>query len=156
LKQELLRNLKLEFAQNFGNSFVSSGLFLKARKDAINKYTFINDSGLYQTTPYNLGIIYDYGFQVSGSVKLFKQVVVNPFLMVFNIKTEVYSSAFQAGLTNRQEVAIESGLSAIATFKHKIALSFQFQYNNPELIFRTGSSAILFGLFQWKNDLAKI
>jgi hypothetical protein len=133
LKQELRRNLKIEYSRNFGDSFVSSGLFLKARNDAVNQYTSINDSELYQTSPYNLGTIYEYGFQVSGSVKLFKQVVVNPFLKVFNIQTEVNSSTFQHELTNRQEIAIESGLSAIATFKHKLALSFQFQYNSPRI-----------------------
>jgi outer membrane receptor protein involved in Fe transport len=133
LKQELQRNLKLEYSRNFGDSFASSGLFLKVRNNAVNQYTFINNSGLYQTTPYNLGTIYEYGFQISGSVKLSKQVVVNPFLKVFNIQTEVNNSALQHELANRQEVAVESGLSAIATFKHKIALSFQFQYNSPRI-----------------------
>ncbi len=133
LKQELRRNLKLEYSRNFSDSYLSTGLFLKVRKNAVNQYTFINDFGVYQTSPYNLGNIYEYGFQFSGSVKLWKQVVVNPYLKVFNIQSEVNNSVLQEDLTNRQEVAVESGLSAIATFKHKIALSFQFQYNSPRI-----------------------
>jgi hypothetical protein len=150
LQQELRKNLKFEYSRNFGDSYFSTGFFLKTRENAVNQSTFINDSGLYQTSPYNLGNIYEYGFHVSGSVKIFKRMVVNPFLKVFNIQTEVNNSAFQNELSNRKEIAIESGLSAIATFKHKIALSFQFQYNSPRIDIqnRTFSDPLWFVSFE--------
>lgn len=133
LEREIRKNLKLEYSQNFGDSYFSTGIFLKNRENAVNQYTFVNAQGLYQTTPYNLGDISEYGLQFSGSFKLLKQLVVNPFVKVFNIQTRVKNQAFQNNLNDRRELAIESGLSAIATLKHQFALSFQFQYNSPRI-----------------------
>ena len=132
LKPEFRQNLSIDYSRNIGNSYISLQLFSKKRIDAINQYTFINDTSIFETRVANLGDIHEYGIQIAGALKLHKAISINPYFKLFNINTAGNNLAKQYNIANRHKIAFESGLSAIVTFKYDIVASLQFQYNSPE------------------------
>ena len=133
LKQEFRQTLSLDYSKTIKNSFISMQLFYKKRADAINRYTYINNAGLFETRVANLGDIREYGIQFTGALKLHDAVALNPYIKLFGVSTDGYNLAAQHGIADRHEAAFQSGLSAIVTFKHEIAASLQFQYNSPKI-----------------------
>jgi hypothetical protein len=133
LKPEFRQNLSIDYSNSIGNNFISLQLFYKERTDAINHYTFISDTGIFETRIANLGNIHEYGIQMEGALKLHKAIAINPYFKLFNICTTGNNLAKQYDINNRQRIAFESGLSAIVTFKYDIVASFRFQYTSPEI-----------------------
>jgi Outer membrane protein beta-barrel family/CarboxypepD_reg-like domain len=133
LKPEFRQNLSLDYSNTIGNNFISLQLFYKERTGAINHYTFINDTGIFESRIANLGDIHEYGIQMAGALKLHKAFAISPYFKLFNVHTIGNNLAKQFDINNRQRIAFESGLSAIVTFKHDIVASFQFQYSSPEI-----------------------
>jgi hypothetical protein len=133
LKPEFRQNLSIDYSNSIGNNFISLQLFYKERTDAINHYTFISDTGIFETRIANLGNIHEYGIQMEGALKLHKAIAINPYFKLFNICTIGNNLAKQYDINNRQRIAFESGLSAIVTFKYDIVASFRFQYTSPEI-----------------------
>lgn len=133
LKPEFRQNLSIEYSKSIGNSYISLQLFSKKRIGAINQYTFINDTSIFETRVANLGDIHEYGIQMGGALKLHKAISINPYFKLFNIYTIGNNLAKQYDIVNRHKTAFESGLSAIVTFKYDIVASLQFQYNSPEI-----------------------
>ena len=131
LKPEFRQNLSIDYSKTIGNSYISSQLFYNERTDAINYYTFINDAGIFETRVANLGNIRGYGIQMSGALKLHKAVAINPYLKLTEIYTSGNNLAVQYNIEDKHRIAIESGLSAIVTFKYGIIASLQFHYNSP-------------------------
>jgi hypothetical protein len=59
-------------------------------------------------------------------------ITFNPFLQLFEQYTSGNSLAKQYCIENRNNLAYNSGLSAILSFKHDISFSFVFQYASPK------------------------
>ena len=97
----------------------------------IDNLTFINDTGAFETRVQNMGTIHQYGIQFSGTFKL-GLATINPYLKIFDQYTLGNSVAKQYTVENRHQLAYESGLSAILSFKHDISLSCNFQYASPK------------------------
>ena len=131
LKPEFRQNISIDYSKSIGNNYISLQLFYKKRSDAINNYTFINDTGIFETRVDNLGDIHEYGFQLTGALKLHKAIAINPYFKLSDIYTSGNNLAKQYDIDNRHRIAFESGLSAIITFKYDITASLQFQYNSP-------------------------
>lgn len=146
LKSEFRDNLVLDYALRFGNNFISTRLFYHKASEAINALTFINEDGFFETKTYNLGNIHQYGIQLSGSLKLHKSITLNPYLKIFNQYTEGNTIAEQYTIRNRNEVAFESGFSAMVSLKKDLSASIQFQYSSPrnEIQKTTFSDALYF------------
>lgn len=139
LKSEFRQNLSIDYSKNVGNNYISLRVFYLDRSEAINRYTFINDSGIFETRVANLGNIHGYGIQMAGALKLHKAIALNPFLKLTEIFTTCGNLAKQYDIHNRRGLAFESGLSAIATFKYDIVASLQFLYNSPLIQIQTKS-----------------
>ncbi len=133
LRPELQRDVSLDYSNNIGNNYVSIQLLYKNRANAINHYMFVNDTNVFETRIGNLGKIQGLGIQLSGALKLSNAISLNPYFRVFNIETKTNMLAMQYGITNRQKVVYETGLSAIVTFKNDITASMQFQYTSPNI-----------------------
>jgi hypothetical protein len=131
LKPEFRQNLSIDYSKNIENNYISVRLFYLDRSEAINRYTFINDAGIFETHVANLGNIHGYGIQMAGALKFRKSIAINPFLKLTEIYTICNNLSKQYDINNRQKMAFESGLSAIVTFKYDIVASLQFQYNSP-------------------------
>ena len=133
LKPEFRQNLSVDYSNSIGNNYVSFKLFYKERINAINHYTFINDTGIFETRVANLGNIHELGIQMSGALKIKKSIAINPYIKLSEILTNPDNLAGQYEIVRRRRIAIESGLSAIVTFKHDIVASLQFQYTSPKI-----------------------
>jgi len=132
LEPEFRHDLMVDYSIRLGNNYISSRLFYSNTTNAINKLTFINDTNSFETDVYNLGKILRYGIQLSGSLKPYKSIALNPYIKVFDVYTIGNKLAGQYNIENRHKIAIESGLSAIISFKHNYTASLLFQYNSPE------------------------
>jgi outer membrane receptor protein involved in Fe transport len=133
LKPEFRQNLSADYSNSIGNNYFSFKLFYKERMNAINHYTFINDTGAFETRVANLGNIHELGIQMSGALKIKKAVAFNPYFKLSEILTNPDNLAGQYDIVRRRRIVIESGLSAIVTFKHDIVASLQFQYTSPKI-----------------------
>ncbi|OFY64937.1 MAG: hypothetical protein A2V64_03730 [Bacteroidetes bacterium RBG_13_43_22] len=131
LKPEHRSNISVEHSIRFNSNYLSSRLFYDNMTDVIGGLTFINDQGLFDTQVNNMGTIHQYGMQVSGALKL-GIVTVNPSLRLFNRYTSGNDLAKSYYIKNRHNLVLESGLSAVASFKHDVTASFVFQYNSPK------------------------
>jgi len=131
LKPEFRQNLSIDYSKTISNSYISSQLFYNERTDAINQYTFINDKSIFETRVANLGDINEYGIKMTGALKLNKAIAINPYLKLTGIYTTGNNLAGQYNLEDKHQIAFESGLSAIVTFKYDITASLQFHYNSP-------------------------
>ncbi len=130
LEPEFRHDLMIDYSIRLGNNYISSRLFYSSTTNAINNLTFINDTNVFETGVCNLGEILRYGIQLSGSLKPYKSIALNPYIKVFDIYTMGNDLAGQYNIENRHKIAIESGLSAIITFKHNVTASLLFQYNS--------------------------
>jgi hypothetical protein len=133
LKPELQQDISVDYSNTIGNNYVSFQLFYKNRANAINHYMFINDTNIFETRIGNLGTVHEYGFQLSGALKLNNAIALNPYFKLFNISTIANNLANQYNISNRQKIAYETGISAIVTFKYDITASMQFQYSSPNI-----------------------
>jgi outer membrane receptor protein involved in Fe transport len=136
LKPEFRQNLSIDYSRTIGVNYISMQVFYRERTDAINHYTFVNDTGIIETRVANLGDIHGYGIQMSGALKLTKAIAINPYLKLTDIFTRGNSLAKQYDINDRHRLAFESGLSAIVTFKYDIIASIQFQYSSPLINFQ--------------------
>jgi hypothetical protein len=131
LKPEFRQNLSIDYSKNFGNNYISLQLFYLDRSNAINHYTFINDTSIFETRVANLGKIHGYGIRMAGALKVHNAIALNPYLKLTEISTKGNNLAEQYDIPDRKRIEFESGLSAIVTFKYDIVASLQFQYSSP-------------------------
>ncbi|HUX94585.1 MAG TPA: TonB-dependent receptor [Bacteroidales bacterium] len=131
LKPEFSGNLYLEHSIQFNGNYISSRLFLNHTTDAINDLMFINDTITFETQVQNLGTINQFGLQFSGTMKL-GILTLNPFIKAFRLNTSGNELAKSFFIADKNSYGFESGLSAIASFKHDLAFSLNFQYNSEK------------------------
>jgi hypothetical protein len=131
LKPELRDGCFLEYSIQFKSDYLATRLFYNNLTNVINNLTFINDTGAFETQVQNMGSMQQFGIQFSGTLKL-GIATFNPFLQIFENNTFSNSLAKQYGIENRHNLAYNSGLSAVLSFKHEISLSGSFQYASPK------------------------
>jgi len=91
----------------------------------------INDTNAFEIQVQNLGTISQLGLQFSGALKI-GFVTLNPYIKIYNLHTAGNNLAKYCAIENKNRLGFESGLSAIASFKHDIAYSVNIQYNNAK------------------------
>ena len=133
LKPEYIQSYIIEYSTNIDNNYLSVQLYHRKRAAAIGQYMFVNDTGIVETHLCNTGNIFADGLQVTGALKIGKVMSLNPYIRVSNLHSAVNSIMQQYNIHNRRRIVFESSLSAIASFKHDIVASLQFQYNSPQL-----------------------
>jgi hypothetical protein len=131
LTPDFLQELTLRYSSSAGSNFYSFQLYYRQRNNAISSFTFINEKGIFETREANLGNIWAYGFELTSAVKLFKILSLNSYLSLYDLHTSANSTAAFYRIDNRQKVSFESGVSAIATFRHDISASLKFHYSTP-------------------------
>ena len=131
LTPEFRSTIFLDYSIQFKSSYIATRLFYNNMTDVINSLTFINDTGAFETQVHNMGTIQQVGVQLSGTLKL-GIATINPYLRLFEQYTTANCLAKQYGVENRHDLAYESGLSAILSFKHDISFSFVFHYGSPK------------------------
>jgi len=138
LRPELLGSFFLEHSIQFNGNFFASRLFFKRATSVINNLTLINNAGNFETQVQNLGTMHQIGAQFSGSLKI-GILTLNPYIKAYNLHTSGNNLAKNHSIENKNRPGLESGLSAIASFKHDLAFSMTFQYNSPQYDIQTRS-----------------
>jgi hypothetical protein len=131
LTPELRNSLFLEYSIRFKTSYLATRLFYNKFTNVINNLTFINDTGAFETQAQNMGTLHQYGLQFSGTFRM-GILTLNPFLQVYECSTSGNSLAKQHGVENRQNLAYNSALSAILSFRHDIDFTFVMQSASPK------------------------
>jgi outer membrane receptor protein involved in Fe transport len=131
LKPSLSGSIFLEHSIQFDGNYLSSQLFYNRTTAAINDLLFINDTNVFETSVHNLGTINQLGLQISGTLKI-SLLTLNPYFKISGLQTSGNDIAKYYSIANKNIIGFESGLSAIASFKHDIACSLTLQYNSPK------------------------
>lgn len=131
LKPELLSSFYLEHSIQFNGNYLASRLFFNRTTNDINNLLFINDADAFETQVQNLGSVNQLGLQFSGTVKL-GFATINPYIKIFGLQTSANNIAKIYSIENKKSIGLESGLSALASFKHDIACSLSLQYNSTK------------------------
>ena len=131
LKSQLQTSMYLEYSNQFKSNYVSYRLFYNNMADVIDRLSFINDSNVFETRFENLGTIHELGTQFTGSLKL-GALSFNSYLRLFGQYSDLNLLAKEFRVKNRYKLVLESGLSAILSFKHDFAFSVSFQYATPK------------------------
>jgi hypothetical protein len=129
LKPELTGSIHLEHSLQFNGNYIASRLFFNRTTNSINNLMLINETNYFETQVENLGTINQLGLQFSGTLKA-GFATLNPYVKMFSLQTSGNSIADYYFIRNRNSIGLESGLSAIASFKHDFACSFTLQYNS--------------------------
>lgn len=146
LMPEFLDNIALSYSGLIKDQFMSFQLYYLKRSDVIGEYTFKNDSELLETLTGNMGRINNAGLEMSGSVRLFGLLTLNPYLNIYHSSLASNCTAEGYGITYKEKWAFRLSFSAIANFKYDISASVRFQYDNliPEFQGTTFSDPLYF------------
>jgi hypothetical protein len=156
LRPELFSSIYLEHSIQFNGNYFASRLFFNRTTNDINNLLFINDTNAFETHVQNLGTIDQLGLQLSGTFKT-GIVTLNPYIKIFNLQTLGNDLAKKYAIDDKNRLGIESGLSAIASFKHDIACSLTLQYNSAKYDIQGSSfSDVLYFLSVEKTFKQKI
>jgi hypothetical protein len=130
LVPEMHNETYMEYAQRFGNQFLSARLFYQHTSDAIRNLMQLNESGMFEIRRYNLGDIQQYGIQLSGALSFASRAGINPYLKIMDVHSvpNHHSPEF---IESRNKMAFESGFSAYASFKYGITASAILRYSSP-------------------------
>lgn len=131
LESEITHKIKLSWSRSSGNNFISPGLFHEAENRSIDRYAVILDDGNIKSIIANLGTIRKSGVQFSGSIRINNLITVNPWFRIYNMHASLNEVAKLNNIAVRHLMVFETSFSAIASFRHDFALSFQFQYKSP-------------------------
>ena len=131
LSPEYLGTVFIQHSVQFDGNYLASRLFFSRADNVINNLTDVASLRKFETGYHNLGHISQYGAQLSGSVKL-GFLTLNPFIKIYSLHTSGNNLARDHKIENRIKMCLESGLSAIASFKNDLAFSLNIQYNTPQ------------------------
>ncbi len=131
LDPEIRTAVSLEFSRKFKSNFGSVRLFYNRTGNAINSLIFLNDTSVFETLNYNLGKVYQTGFQLSGTFKVRSIVTFIPYMRLYAQFTDVNKLAEEYFIKNRNQIVVEPGFSSLISFKHDINVGMTFQYSSP-------------------------
>lgn len=131
LNPEYLGSIIFQHSIQFNGNYLASQLFYNRADNVINNLTGVNEGGKFESGFYNLGHMSQYGAKLSGSVKL-GFITLNPFIKAYRLHTSGNRIAKDHNIENRIKPGLESGLSAIASFSHDLALAVNIQYNTSQ------------------------
>jgi outer membrane receptor protein involved in Fe transport len=131
LKPEFPGSLFLEHSIQFNGNYLASRLFFNRTTDNINYLMLINDTNAFELQVQNLGSISQSGLQLSGTFKI-RFLTLNPYLKLFDLHTSGNTLAKYYSIENKHRMGLESGISAIASFKYDIACSLTLQYSSAK------------------------
>ncbi len=131
LEPAIHQELALDYSISFNNNnLISIGTFYKRSTNAIENTIVLDDSHLFEISTENLGNFKYYGIKLFGSLKLYKNVTLNPLIKVYNIKTHTNRLAQEIGIENKNSLALESGFSMATSLKHDFTLSAMLKHNS--------------------------
>lgn len=132
LSPVLNQSLTLGYSLTFGSSFLKSGLFYQLSQDVIEQLTMLEDEVFLRKEVRNLGNISKVGIQTSGSLRLLKNISINPDIRIFSVRTNGNALAQANEIANKQAVNFATALSAVFVMPHDFSFSLSLQYNSEQ------------------------
>jgi len=131
LQQEYRDYTAIDCPISMGENHFSARIFFSKTSQAIDQISHLTDLNIIETRVYNVGNFHRYGFQLEGSLKPGKTVMLNPYFRLFKIRSLPKDVAEQKLIKSRQETAWESGLSVIVSMRNNFSASLVFNYSSP-------------------------
>ena len=121
-------DITLDYSLNFKKNFISVGGFYEHTENSIENLTVLSGTGMFENSIENLGAISRIGIKVTGSIKPHKNILVNPSLKLYNFSSRGNTTAIENHIRDKRQMAVESGISVAATFKHDITVASILNY----------------------------
>ncbi len=131
LQQEYRNYTAIDFPMSIGENHFSARIFFSKTSHAIDQISHLTDMDVIETGVYNVGSFHRYGFQLEGSLKPNKMLMLNPYFRLFEIRTLPNAVAEQKLIKSQKEIVWESGLSVIASMRNNFSASLVFNYSSP-------------------------
>jgi hypothetical protein len=122
----------MDYSISFGNSFVKTGVFYRFRENVVEYLSTANKEAIIEQELHNLGNIQNCGISASGSIKIHKNIIVNPHFRIFHSRTNPNEMAQFRHIEEKQTFNLESSLSAMYLMKRDFAFSFSIQYKSQK------------------------
>ncbi|MDP3452722.1 MAG: TonB-dependent receptor [Bacteroidales bacterium] len=145
LEPEIRESISLEHSIRKGSSFIAYTLFYNKATRVISNYTQINNKSQFATRYENLGESQQYGLRASGSFGIWKKILVNPFVAVYNRRTIPLKGTNNINLTPRSRIICNTGLSALASLNKGVTVAIQLHYSSAINDFQGDSYSDLLG-----------
>ncbi|NMB05654.1 MAG: TonB-dependent receptor [Bacteroidales bacterium] len=132
LKPVSSHSLHTEYSGRFHQNHLSLRLFYDKVNHAIQPLTVLNDENKLLTKPCNLGVLHQFGGQMTAIVKM-GCFTIYPSVRLYRQQTRPNSLAVDNGVEERREMVLETELSAILSLAYQTALSASFHYATPTI-----------------------
>ncbi|MFP4622346.1 MAG: TonB-dependent receptor domain-containing protein, partial [Bacteroidales bacterium] len=133
LQHEYHDNLSLAYSIRAANNYFSGWVFYNKASRVLNDLMYMKDNNTWVTEARNMGGFHRYGLQLTGALKPFRFISLNPYFRIYEIETFINKMTEQYNIFPVNDIGYESGLSAAFSLKYGITTSMMFQYNSPEV-----------------------
>ncbi len=131
LKPAKISKYTLSFSAQVGKSYVSPELYLTTFNDGIDWITFINNDGLSENIPANVGKGGELGAQFSGSIKITDWWQLNPYVCVF-YKKQI--GVKEHDIPTKEKVSFRTSMSTMFSLPKDFVLASYVYYGSPYII----------------------
>ncbi|MBW6490440.1 MAG: TonB-dependent receptor [Lentimicrobium sp.] len=131
LQQEYRNYTAIDYPITIGENHFTARIFFSKISQAIDKISYLSEKDLLETGVYNAGSIHQFGFQVDGSLKPNKMLMLNPYFRLFEIRTLPNAVSEKKLIQSQHEMAWESGLSMIVSMRNNFSSSLIYNYSSP-------------------------
>ena len=128
LKPAYTNKIELNYSMQLGNNFLSPGLYYSYFNNNFQNVTLIHDNGLSESFVENIGKGAEYGFTVSGSIKITDWWQFNPYFCVF---AKDLKEIDKYGISGASKVSFRTSFSSNVTLVKKLMMFTYVQYNSP-------------------------
>jgi outer membrane receptor protein involved in Fe transport len=122
--------VELNFSAPIKNSYISTGIYYNYFNDNFRRITKITDGRISESFVENIGTGAEYGFNLSGSIKINKWWQINPYFCLYNVQLNSISID-QFKIDSDEKLAFRTNATSIFTLPKKITLFVFTQYNSP-------------------------
>lgn len=131
LNPEIRNQFKLEISKNSGNNFYMASLFYTQNTDVIGRISQLSSEGNFESRYLNSGRMIQYGAAFSGSLQLWKQSGIQPYLRVGRYQSTPSASIDEDALSAKRGYVFQFGMSAYQHIGNNLTVSFLFNYEHP-------------------------
>ena len=124
---------ELVYSKNFNSSMVSPKVYAKFKTGDFQDISFINDMGVIESRPENIGKSWEYGFALNFALKLNKWWMINGYGKVY--KSIIYNND-NADDLNQEKISYQTNLTSIMTLFKTWNLMLMMNYRSPYITYQ--------------------
>lgn len=128
LKPSYSNKAELNYSVPVKNSFISTGIYYNYFTDNFQQVTHIIDGRITENFIDNIGTGAEYGANLSGSIKINKWFMINPYICLYNVQLDGISTY---GIESKNKLSMRSNATFIFSLPKKFTVFVFTQYNSP-------------------------